>query len=122
MKDSVEFGMKGEELPLASVPSPPWNESASSVPPTPLNHPRPGQVFRERVFDGDHSDIGSGHGPGTNRLSLPPLLFIWQEGREAGVPFGPLPERPWPVVDSTIPHDLTGMAIFTDGGPRGNLP
>jgi RHS repeat-associated protein len=89
---------------------------------TPLNVPVDGQVFLEQVFPGDHSDIGGGHKKDANLLSSAPLLFIWSAGRNVGVPFGALPTRPWPYKENLTPHDLTDRIIYTDGGPRNNLP
>jgi hypothetical protein len=86
---------------------------------------------------GDHSDIGGGHEAGQNILALDPLFYIWEKGREAGVPFGSLKKvydqerlylevdgrrRPWAYQMNTTPHDLTTSILFTDGGRRRHLP
>ncbi len=72
---------------------------------TPLNPAGPGQNFSEQSFPGDHSDNGRGHGSDTNDLSRAPLEYIWNQGRAAGVPFGPLP--PYTPTGNTTPHDLS---------------
>ncbi|MBX3737161.1 MAG: DUF2235 domain-containing protein [Candidatus Didemnitutus sp.] len=61
--------------------------------------------FDEQRFPGDHSDIGRGHGKDTNDLSRAPLEYIWNQGRAAGVPFGPLPD--YTPTGNTTPHDLS---------------
>jgi RHS repeat-associated protein len=61
--------------------------------------------FDEQGFPGDHSDIGRGHGDDTNDLSRAPLEYIWNQGRAAGVPFGPLPD--YTPTGNTTPHDLS---------------
>lgn len=97
------------------------HERRSMFPLTPLNKPKPGQVFKQKVFNGDHSDIGGGHEKDNNLLSHAPLLYIWSHGLRAGVPFGSidLEDR---YKDDYTPHDLTKKLIYTDGGPRQNLP
>ncbi|MFZ5494537.1 MAG: phospholipase effector Tle1 domain-containing protein, partial [Verrucomicrobiota bacterium] len=64
-----------------------------------------GEGFDEQSFPGDHSDIGRGHGKGTNDLSRAPLEYIWNQGRSAGAPFGPLPD--FTPTGNTTPHDLS---------------
>jgi uncharacterized protein (DUF2235 family) len=81
------------------------DEKRSSFPPTPLNPALPGQDFKQVYFPGDHSDIGHGHGLDSNDLSYAPLKYIWSEGRNNGVPFGPLP--PFVYTGNTTPHDLS---------------
>jgi len=98
------------------------HERRSGFPVTLLNSPVAGQTFNERVFRGDHSDIGGGHRDGYNLLSLRPLYFIANEGRKVGVPYGPMPVRPWSLQYNSTPHDLTEKIHFRDGGPRENLP
>ncbi len=96
------------------------DERRSGFPPTPLNPAGPGQDFQERSFPGDHSDIGHGHGKDndTNDLSWEPLLYIWEGGRNVGVPFGPLP--PFTPTGNTTPHDLSQQFPFnlSPSGPR----
>ncbi len=65
----------------------------------------PGIDIEEMKFDGDHSDIGRGHGIGSNLLSLEPLYYIWREGLEAGVPFGA--SIKYDLIDDFEPHDLS---------------
>lgn len=72
---------------------------------TPLGDGEDGQMFGQRRFPGDHSDIGHGHGPNSNDLSNDPLRYVWQGGRGVGVPFGPLPI--YPRTGNTTPHDLS---------------
>jgi RHS repeat-associated protein len=98
------------------------DERRTSFPMTRLNKPLPSQKFVEKSFDGDHSDIGSGHMEDTNFLSLAPLDFILMQALKAGVPIGKLPNRPWPYMNNRIPHDLTTELIYFDGGKRKNLP
>ena len=81
------------------------DERRSSFPLTSLNDPLPGQDFEELPFPGDHSDIGHGHGLDSNELSYAPLIYIWSEGRNKGVPFGPLPSIIY--TGNTTPHDLS---------------
>jgi len=102
-----------------------------------VNNPSPGQQFSQRVFRGDHSDIGGGQKAGQNVLALAPLQYIWSKGKEAGVPFGPLKlvggqeeltlevdgrRRPWSYQFDAVPHDYTTVFFYTDGGLRKNLP
>ncbi len=61
--------------------------------------------FHEQGFPGDHSDIGRGHGDDTNDLSRAPLEYIWSQGREVDVPFGPLPA--FVPTGNRMPHDLS---------------
>ncbi|WP_222427694.1 phospholipase effector Tle1 domain-containing protein [Desulfobotulus alkaliphilus] len=77
-----------------------------------LNKAGVGQNFSERDFAGDHSDIGRGHGVNTTNLSIAPLVYIWEKGIDAGVPFGPLPsfstdygKDPWGW--HAHPHDMS---------------
>ncbi len=63
--------------------------------------------YHQKFFAGDHSDIGRGHGEDTNFLSVPPLFYVYGQGRSAGVPFGNLDESFMQFDDSTEPHDLT---------------
>ena len=97
------------------------DERRSAFPLSPLNDPRPGQIFKQKVFKGDHSDIGGGHEEGNNLLSHEPLLYMWSQGLRADVPFGniDLGER---YKDDYTPHDLTKKLIYRDGGQRDNLP
>ena len=78
------------------------NERRFLFPLTPLGS-RNG--FDEQGFPGDHSDIGRGHGKETNDLSRAPLEYIWNQGRAAGAPFGPLPD--YTPTGDTTPHDLS---------------
>lgn len=80
------------------------DEKRLLFPPTPLTGSA-GQNYDEAYFPGDHSDIGRGHGLDSNDLSYAPLVYIWSEGREAGVPFGSLPE--FTLIGNTVPHDLS---------------
>jgi uncharacterized protein (DUF2235 family) len=77
------------------------DEQRLLFPLTPLTGPN----TNEQSFPGDHSDIGRGHGANTNDLSRAPLEYIWNQGRAAGVPFGPLP--PYTPTGNTTPHDLS---------------
>jgi len=43
--------------------------------------------------------------PRTNDLSRAPLEYIWNQGRSAGAPFGPLPQ--YTPTGNTTPHDLS---------------
>jgi hypothetical protein len=101
-----------------------------------LNDALPGQDFSQSVFTGDHSDIGGGHEEDQNLLALAPLFYVWSAGRAVGVPFGPLnlirdsgrlflevngERRPWSYKENAIPHDMTELIRYTDGGPRQNL-
>jgi len=97
------------------------HERRSMFPLTPLNKPRPGQVFKQKIFNGDHSDIGGGHEKDNNLLSHAPLFYIWSQGLRAGVPFGSI-DLEKRYKDDYTPHDLTKKLIYTDGGPRQNLP
>jgi|GEM_PF-1910986 len=60
----------------------------------------------ERIFPGDHSDIGRGHGSDTNELSITPLEYIYNSAVKAGVKFRKEPDigTHWNVQK---PHDLT---------------
>jgi RHS repeat-associated protein len=78
------------------------NERRFLFPLTPLGD-REG--FDEQGFPGDHSDIGRGHGKGTNDLSRAPLEYMWNQGRAAGAPFGSLPQ--YTPTGNTTPHDLS---------------
>ena len=114
------------------------HERRGEFPLTPLNQAQGGQVFSRQVFRGDHSDIGGGHLENQNILALQPLLYIWRQGRAAGVPFSSITveegknfemylsvrgeRRLWPYVIDNTPHDLTDKLLYTDAGPRGNLP
>lgn len=81
------------------------NEKRALFPLTRFNQPGPGQSFQERVFPGDHSDIGGGHNADQNMLADAPLRYIWSEGKRVGVPFGDLPQRN--LINSYTPHDLS---------------
>jgi RHS repeat-associated protein len=113
------------------------DERRAEFPLTPINVPAEGQQFSQRLFSGDHSDIGGGHEENQNLLALAPLFYIWSSGRAAQVPFGPLDvvidqgqqfievagtRRPWAYHPNTTPHDLTTSILYRDGGPRRNLP
>jgi len=98
------------------------DERRNEFPLTRLNKPLAGQNFVEKVFDGDHSDIGGGHLDDTNLLSKAPLNFIYDEAVKAKVPLEKIPSRPWPYKQNTVPHDLTTKLLYTDGGQRSNLP
>jgi uncharacterized protein (DUF2235 family) len=64
--------------------------------------------FDQKYFTGDHSDIGRGHGKGTNFLSLAPLFYIYHQGISAGVPFEHLSEDLYENFSSSVtPHDLS---------------
>ena len=113
------------------------DERRSQFPLTPLNRAGYEQTFSERVFEGDHSDIGGGYEQDQNLLALAPLFYIWSKGRSAGVPFGPVnlvwdqhqyylevggERRPWAYQLGQTPHDLSTSLPYTDGGHRSNLP
>jgi len=59
----------------------------------------------ERGFPGAHSDVGGGYDDGN--LSNGPLLWMWQRGIAAGVPFGPLPAEQRKITNP-IPHHQGG--------------
>jgi len=81
------------------------DEKRFLFPLTPLGSGAAGQVFGERRFPGDHSDIGHGHGKDSNDLSNDPLGYVWSGGIAVRVPFGPLPS--YPRIGNTTPHDLS---------------
>jgi RHS repeat-associated protein len=96
----IRMGLPGEVQHAAQATA--EDERRLLFPLTPLGD-REG--FDEQNFPGDHSDIGRGHGRRTNDLSRAPLEYIWNQGRAAGVPFGPLPD--YTPTGNTTPHDLS---------------
>lgn len=60
----------------------------------------------EKIFPGDHSDIGRGHGSDTNRLSYAPLMYIYKNAKNAGVKFTRTPNLGTHSNNKT-PHDLS---------------
>jgi hypothetical protein len=82
------------------------DEKRAAFPPTFIDDTR--ENFNQKVFKGDHSDIGRGHGKDTSFLSLAPLFYIYEQGRSAGTPFGTLDRSLYEKFSSSIdPHDLT---------------
>jgi RHS repeat-associated protein len=75
----------------------------------PMTRIRSGKGFYEEIFPGDHSDIGRGHHTGTNVLSMAPLMYIYNKGNAAGVPFGTIPSWVYTYSGSRTPHDLSAQ-------------
>jgi hypothetical protein len=113
------------------------DEKRREFPMTPLNASSVGQQFSQRVFRGDHADIGGQYEKDQNILALMPLFYVWAKGREVGVPFGTISltaqgqslflevageRRPWPYQMGNNPHDMTTLLIYANGGMRANLP
>ena len=85
------------------------DEKRALFPVTRLNPALAGQVFDEKVFRGDHSDIGGGwvNEGKQNELAREPLEYIHKRGIMAGVPFRPLPVRD--LIPSWKPNDNRGF-------------
>ena len=65
--------------------------------------------FSEKIFPGDHSDIGRGHGSDTSILSIAPLLYIYNKAKASNVPFGEIPSWVYTYDGNRTPHDLSAQ-------------
>lgn len=63
--------------------------------------------FYEKIFPGDHSDIGRGHEGDTNVLSIAPLLYIYNKATSSNVPFGQIPSWVYTYYGNRTSHDLS---------------
>ena len=105
--NSINLGIRMDLPPsvLNAAHATSLDEKKYLFPPTPLNPPALGQNFVEKGFRGDHSDVGGRKNDGNNDLTRATLEWMWAQGVQVGVPFGPLPA--YTPSGRTTPNDDT---------------